>query len=234
MENRQIIAMGGGGFSMEPENLLLDRYIIEQARTTDPVVCFVPTACGDADNYVVKFYSAFSALPCRPRHLSLFRQPKDLASFVSECDVIYVGGGNTRNMLAIWRSCQFDSLLREAWQNGTVLCGLSAGAICWFEQGHTDSAGSLGAMECLGFLPGSCTVHYDGEPDRRPSYHSLIQQGDLSAGYALEDGVALHYVGDSVAQIVTSRPTARAFHVTRENGSIVEQPLQTLFLQEQM
>jgi peptidase E len=231
MENRQIIAMGGGEFSMEPDNLLLDSYIIQQARRTNPVVCFVPTASGDADSYVVKFYSAFSTLPCRPRHLSLFRQPNDLAGFVSECDVIYVGGGNTRNMLAIWRSCQFDSLLRAAWQSGTVLCGLSAGAICWFDQGHTDSAGTLGAMECLGFLHGSCTVHYDGEPDRRPSYHRLIQQGNLLAGYALEDGAALHFVGDSVSQVVTSRSRASAFHVSCENGTVTEQSLQTRFLQ---
>jgi peptidase E len=230
MVKSQIIAVGGGGFSTEPDNLLLDRYILQQARRTNPVVCFVPTASGDADSYVVKFYSAFSAFPCRPRHLSLFRQRKELVSFVSECDVIYVGGGNTRNMLAIWRSCQFDYLLRATWQSGTVLCGLSAGAICWFEQGHTDSAGSLSAMECLGFLPGSCTVHYDGEPDRRPSYHSLIQQGNLSAGYALEDGMALHFVGDIVAQVVTSRPKARAFHVSCENRAVVEQSLQTRFL----
>jgi dipeptidase E len=108
---RQIIAMGGGGFSMEPDNLLLDRYILEQARVADPTVCFLPTACGDADSYIVRFYAAFSTLPCRPRHLSLFRQPPNLEAIVSECDVIYVGGGNARNMLAIWRAAGLDALL---------------------------------------------------------------------------------------------------------------------------
>ena len=216
---------------MEPDNLRLDRYVLQHARSPNPTVCFLPTASGDSDGYIVRFYSAFSSLPCRPRHLSLFHQPSDLATFVSECDVIYVGGGNTQNMLAIWRACGLDSLLRRAWESGTVLCGLSAGAICWFEQGHTDSAGSLGPMTCLGFLPGSCSPHYDGEPGRRPSYHTLIQQGALSAGYALDDGAALHFTGDTVAHVVTSRPAARAFHVRAESGTVIEAALQTHFLQ---
>ena len=215
---------------MEPNNLRLDRNVLQHARNSNPTVCFLPTASGDSDGYIVRVYSAFSSLPCRPRHLSLFRQPSDLATFVSECDVIYVGGGNTRNMLAIWRACGFDSLLRRAWESGTVLCGISAGAICWFEQGHTDSADALGPMACLGFLPGSCSPHFDGEAGRQPSYHALIKQGALSAGYALDDGAALHFIGDSVAHVVTSHPTARAFHVRCESGTVIEEPLQTRFL----
>ena len=190
----------GGGFSMEPDNLLLDRYVLQHARVAHPTVCFLPTASGDADSYIVKFYAAFSTLACRPRHLSLFHQPRDLAGFVGECDVIYVGGGNTRNMLAIWRSCHLDTLLRQAWEKGTVLCGLSAGAICWFEYGHTDSAGSLDPLECLGFLPGSCTPH------------------------------ALHFINDQRAHVVTSRPSARALHVRSERGTVIEEPLLARFL----
>ena len=224
---RQIIAMGGGGFSEEPDNLALDRYVLQQAGTSNPTVCFVPTASGDSDTYIVRFYAAFSTLPCRARHLSLFRQPRDLDAFVSDCDVIYVGGGNTRNMLAIWRSCRFDRVVRRAWERGTVLCGVSAGAICWFEHGHTDSAGALGAMEGLGFLAGSCTPHYDGEPLRRPSYRSLVRKGDLSAGYALDDGAALHFIGRSLAHIVTSRPNARAHRVRAEAGNVIEESLPT-------
>ena len=216
---------------MESDNLRLDRYVLQQARVSNPTVCFLPTASGDSDDYIVRFYAAFNSLPCRPRHLSLFRQPSDLKTFVSECDVIYVGGGNTRNMLAIWQASGLDSLLRNAWRSGTVLCGLSAGAICWFEQGHTDSAGSLGPMPCLGFLSGSCCPHYNGEPGRQPSYQALIQQGALSAGYALDDGAALHFIGDTVAHVVTSRPAARAFHVRSEGGRIVEEPLKTHFLE---
>lgn len=223
--------MGGGGFSQEPDNLRLDRYVLQQARTADPVVCFLPTASGDSDGYTVRFYSAFSTLPCRPRHLSLFRSPpSDIAAFINECDIIYVGGGNTRYMLAIWREAQMDVLLRHTWESGVVLCGLSAGAICWFESGHTDSNGTLSPMPCLGFLPGSCSPHYDSEPGRRPSFHHLIQQEELPAGYALDDGAALHFVGGRVVEAVTSRPNAHAFRVYRENGSTVEEPLQTRLL----
>lgn len=230
MDNRHIIAMGGGGFSMEPDNLRLDRYILRQARTENPSVCFLPTASGDSDAYIVRFYGAFSTLPCRPFHLSLFRQPADLEAVIGKCDVIYVGGGNTRNMLAIWRACGLGALLRRAWENGVVLCGISAGAICWFEHGHTDSAGPLGAMECLGFLPGSCSPHYNGEAARRPSFHSLIQQGKLPAGYAIEDGAAIHFTGATIAEVVVSRESSRAFHVRCENGNIIEDPLPTRFL----
>ncbi len=215
---------------MEPDNLRLDRYVLQQARTSNPTVCFVPTACGDADSYIVRFYAAFATLPCRPRHLPLFRQPRDLAAVVVECDVIYIGGGNTRNMLAIWRACGLDTLLRQAWERGTVLCGLSAGAICWFEQGLTDSGGGLDPLTCLGFLRGSCCPHYDGEPHRQQAYRGLVQRGALSAGYALDDGAALHIVGDTVAEVVTSRPQARAFHLRAENGTVIEKPLETRLL----
>lgn len=231
-KTKQIIAMGGGGFSMEPDNLLLDRYIIEAAGKEDPVVCFLPTASGDSSDYIVRFYAAFSQLPCRSRHLSLFRQPRDLKSFIEECDVIYVGGGNTRNMLAIWKSCGLDALLWEAWKRGVVLCGLSAGAICWFEYGHTDSSGTLDPMNCLGFLKGSCTPHYDGESERRGSYHTFLQSGELPAGYALDDGVAAHFIGAELAEVVTSRETARAFRVRSENGRIIEERLPARFLGE--
>jgi len=231
MQQRHIIAMGGGGFSEDPDNLRLDRYVLQQARTANPTVCFLPTASGDSDGYIVRFYSAFSKLPCRPRHLSLFRSPpSDLAAFIDECDVIYVGGGNTRYMLGVWREAQIDVMLRHAWEAGVVLCGLSAGAICWFESGHTDSGGALSAMPCLGFLSGRCSPHYDSEPGRRPSFRSLIQQGQMPAGCALDDGTALHFVGGDMAEAVTSRQNARAYHVHRGDGNTVEHPLRTRFL----
>jgi len=215
---------------MEPDNLLLDRYVLAQSAKPDPVVCFVPTASGDSEGYIARFYEAFSKLPCRPSHLSLFRPPPDLAEFVAGCDIIYVGGGNTRNMLAIWREWGLDLLVRKAWESGTVLCGVSAGAICWFGRGLTDSAGPLAPMKCLGFLPGSCTPHYDGEISRRPSCHAFLKQGALPAGYALDDGAALHFTGAEVTAIVTSRPGARAFHVRCENGDVTEEALKTRFL----
>ena len=114
MNKPQIIAMGGGGFSMEPDNPLLDKYFVKRIGKRSPSVCFVPTAAGDADGYIVRFYAAFNRLPCKPTHLSLFRAPKDLEKFVLSQDAIYVGGGNTKNMLALWREWNLDRILRKA------------------------------------------------------------------------------------------------------------------------
>src|SRR6476659_5432976 len=136
---RQIIAMGGGGFSMEPENLTLDRYVLAQAGLAEPRVSFLPTASGDVDSYAASFYTAFARLPCQPSHLMFFRRTPDLREHVLSQDVIYVGGGNTKSMLGVWREWGLPEILREAWEAGVVLAGVSAGCICWFEQGLTDS-----------------------------------------------------------------------------------------------
>jgi dipeptidase E len=231
--NRHIVAMGGGGFSMEPDNLLLDRYVLALAPQPTPTVCFIPTASGDSEGYIARFYAAFAALPCTPTHLSLFKPPAaDLRSFVLAHDVLYVGGGNTRNMLTLWRDWGLDHILREAWERGIILAGLSAGAICWFAQGVTDSlTGTLSALPCLGFLSGSACPHYDGEPARRPAYQRLLAAGALDPGYAIDDGVALHFTpADHLAAIVSSRPHARAYRLLRHATAIEEIPLDAHFL----
>jgi dipeptidase E len=223
---RQIIALGGGGFSMEPENPTLDEYVLAQARSTSPSVLFIPTASGDADPYILRFYMAFSGLPCRPSHLSLFRRTPDLRASLLSQDVIYVGGGNTKSMLGVWREWGLPEVLREAWSSGVVLAGISAGAICWFEQGLTDSFdGELRPLQCLGFLPGSCCPHYDGEAARRPTYHQLVRRGDLLPGFAIDDGVALHFVGDDLHRVVTSRRGVHAYRVRVSNGAVHEEPV---------
>src|SRR5258708_29183844 len=132
----RIVAMGGGGFSMEPRNPRLDQWILGLARRARPRVTFVPTASGDSPWYIKKFYRSFSRLECEPTHLQLFkREISDLRAFVLSQDVVYVGGGNTVNLLAVWRSHGLDAILAEAWNSGIVLCGISAGALCWFEAG---------------------------------------------------------------------------------------------------
>jgi dipeptidase E len=229
----QIVAMGGGGFSMEPENLLLDRFVLSIARVPEPKVCFVGTATGDAQTYVDKFYAAFRTLPCTPTDLSLFKPPTtDLRSFVMEQDVIYVGGGNTRNLLVLWREWGLDSILREAWLSGIVMAGISAGSICWFQQGLSDSVipGDLAPLECLGFLPGSNCPHYDGEPGRRLAYHHFVREGKLQAGYAADDGAALHFIGEKLARVVSSREAAKAYSVRRVGTEVEEDALETLWL----
>jgi dipeptidase E len=229
----QIVAMGGGGFSMEPENPLLDLYVLSLARRQPPKVCFVPTASGDAQSYLQRFYSAFAKFECSPIHLSLFEPSViDLRSFVMEQDVIYVGGGNTRNLLALWREWGLDRIFYEAGQAGTVLSGISAGSICWFEEGVTDSFSKtdLRPINCLGFLSGSNCPHYDGEPLRRPTYQELIKEGRLKTGYGVDDSAALHFVNEKLVKVVSSRPMARAFFVQRSGEEIDEKPLATTFL----
>jgi peptidase E len=225
--------MGGGGFSMEPENLLLDRFVLSVAALPEPKVCFVGTASGDDQTYVDKFYAAFRTLPCAPTDLSLFKPPTaDLRSFVMEQDAIYVGGGNTRNLLVLWREWGLDAILREAWLSGIVMAGISAGSICWFQQGLSDSVlpGDLAPLNCLGFLRGSNCPHYDGEPGRRPAYHRLIREGSLDAGYAADDGAALHFIGKKLARVVSSRETAKAYSVRRVGTEVEEVALDALWL----
>jgi peptidase E len=225
--------MGGGGFSMEPDNLLLDRFVLSVAAVPQPKVCFVGTASGDAQSYIDKFFEAFCTLPSTPTYLSLFKPPTtDLRSFVLEQDVIYVGGGNTRALLVLWREWGLDAILREAWLSGVVMAGISAGSICWFQQGLSDSVipGDLAPLACLGFLPGSNCPHYDGEPERRPAYHRLIKEGALDAGYAADDGAALYFIGRELKSVVSSRETARAYLVRRVGAEVEEVPLDTVWL----
>lgn len=227
----RIVAMGGGGFSMEPENPALDRHVLALTGVPRPRVAFVPTASGDADGYVTRFYDAFRPLDCAPSHLGLFRRTiGDLREFVLAQDVIYVGGGNTLNMLALWRLHGLDAIFREAWERGVILAGLSAGALCWFEEGVTDSLGPLAPIPALGLLPGSLCVHYDGEADRRPTFHALLAEGKLGAGYAADDGAALCFEGMALREVVTSRPAARAYQVEMGPEGVVERVLPARFL----
>lgn len=224
--------MGGGGFSMEPKNPLLDDYILKLTKKDRPKVCFIPTASGDSDRYIARFYTAFIQRSCVPSHLSLFNPPtSDLKAFLLEQDIIYVGGGNTKSLMALWKEWGLDQTLRKAWESGMILAGLSAGSICWFEEGITDSIpGSLTVLKCLGLLKGSNCPHYDGETGRRPSYHRLLLTGLISDGYATEDGVGLHFVGERLEKIVTSRPDAKAYRLERRGESVDEVALEPTYL----
>jgi dipeptidase E len=226
---KQIIAMGGGGFSMEPENKKLDLYILAQTKAEKPNICFIPTASGDAEGYIERFYKAFETENCVPAHLSLFSPPQNLEEFVKKQDVFYVGGGNTKNLLALWREWGLDQLLKNAYEEGKVLAGLSAGSLCWFEEGVTDSFGPLRGLQCLGFLSGSHCPHYDGEDERRPAYHRLIMEG-LKPGFAADDGAALHFINGKLHRAVSSREQAKAYYVELKNEKIIESVLDLLFL----
>jgi peptidase E len=241
-EVRRIVAMGGGGFSVEPDNALLDRFVLDLAAAAAeragrdgarPRICFLPTASGDAEGYIESFHEAFDSI-ADASHLALFaRTERDVAGFLGGQDAIYVGGGNTENMLAIWRIHGVDRALRAAWERGVVMAGLSAGSLCWFESGTTDSYGPELAIVGggLGFLPGSHCPHYDGEPGRRPLFQRLVGEGRLPAGFAADDGAALIFRGTGLDECVSSRPAAACYRVAREpDGSVIERRLPTRYL----
>ena len=226
-DKRHIIAIGGSGFLTDAQARALDRYVISQARSPEPSVCFIPTANGDSDASLLRFYTIFSQLPCKLSHLVFFRRtPRDLRSLLLSQDVIYVGGGNTRSMLAVWREWGLPEILREAWESGIVLAGRSAGAIRWFAQGVTDSlADVLVSLDCLGFLPGSCCPHYDGEADRRPFYHQLLLEQQIIPGIAIDDGVGVHFRGTEPYRVVTPREKAGAYRIEVVDGKAQEEPV---------
>jgi dipeptidase E len=233
-----IVAMGGGGFSMEPDNPLLDDFVLRLSRRQPARVCFLPTASADAATYIVRFYRAFVGR-CIPTDLTLWNPPSlprrpartsDLAAFIAEQDVIYVGGGDTANLLVLWRCHGLDVLLRRVWSEGAVLAGVSAGMLCWFNGGVTDSFGGLEPLkDGLGLIDATACPHYDGEKERRPTYHRLIAEG-MRPGYAADDGAALHFRGPNFVEAVSSRPEACAYRVELIGSRVAETPLPVRFL----
>jgi dipeptidase E len=233
----QIIALGGGGFSLERGGTLLDDYVLQQLASPRPRVCFLPTASGDADHYIVRFYRRFAA-DCEASHVSLFRRDQgagaveeDLERHLLTRDLIYVGGGNMLSMIGAWRAHGLDRTLRRAWRAGIVLCGPSAGSLCWFAQALSAFHGSPRAVAGLGLLPYSNCVHYDAEPARRAEYHRAVELG-MCAGYAADDGVALHFRGRALHRVLSARPGAAAYRVALEHDGVREHALEVEHLGE--
>lgn len=224
-----VVAMGGGGFSMEDDRLL-DDYILGLVDRERPRVGFLATASGDAAEYIDKFHASLSDRAVTS-DLRLFSQPShDPAAWFAEQDVIYVGGGSTANLLAVWRVHGLERLVREAHDRGAVLCGVSAGAICWFEGGTTDSFGPLRELrDGVGLLSGSFTPHYDGEADRRPALRAALANG-LPAGLAADDYAAAHYLDGAFHAAVASRRGAQVYEVAFEEGEVRERALETRLL----
>ena len=231
---KQIFAIGGAGLSWLPDKLLLEKYFLKLTGQACPKLCFIPTASGDSDFTIRRFYDAALRLNCIASHLNLFNVPsEDLESIILNQDAIYVGGGNTRNMLVLWREWKLDEIMRKAWEKGIVLGGVSAGSICWFEEGVTDSIPDrLTRLKCLGFLPGSNCPHYDSEALRRPTYQQLILNEEIADGLATEDGVALHFIETKLHKVVSSRPSAAAYAVSKSGNQISESKIDCHFLEE--
>ncbi|MBY0550624.1 MAG: peptidase E [Candidatus Obscuribacterales bacterium] len=221
LDRRHIVAMGGGFTNP----LVLD-YVLTLSGKPNPKLLFINTATGDSADSLLRNYTKVAALKCTPAHLALFaRTPPDLEALIFSQDVIFVGGGNTKSMLAVWREYGLDHILKEAWKRGIVLSGSSAGGICWFESCCTDSfAEAYTALPALGFLKGSCCPHYDGEPGRPETFHGLIEAGLLGDGYAVDEGVGLHFVNRKLVEVVTAKAGSTAYRVKRKGSKILDKP----------
>jgi len=231
--DRQIIAIGGGGFGREINELKIENYIIEQSDIDSPSICFIPTATGDEKDYIENFYKAFDSLGCKTSHIDFFKRTIKLEEHINEQDIIYVGGGNTKSMLAVWREWKLDEILHKAYINGTIMSGVSAGAICWFEKGITDSWKDYQAIiPCLGFVRGICCPHYDEEPERIPFVSQIINDDLISECIAVEGFCALHIVNDIPKYSVSFGNNKNCFLVNKKDSIICNNQIEnTKFIQ---
>jgi dipeptidase E len=232
--NGHIIALGGGGFSDSPDNLLLDEYILLQANKAKPKILFLPTAGGDHEDYIEKFYRSYKKFNCKPSHLSLTKKTysyKRLEQLVLSQDVIFVGGGSPRFLMQVWRKCGMDKIIKKAWKQGIILSGMSAGAICWYEDGFKNPKDDVWLrIKCLGFLEGSFCPHYDKRGELRTAFRKMISSGELQPGYGVQDGVALHYVGTELKYIISSEQNAKAYYVKKAGYRVTEKELKPTYL----
>jgi dipeptidase E len=232
MANSHVVAFGGDMLQADPESKHSAKFLIELTGLAKPRVCFLPTASGDAQEYIAAFYARYTPDLCTATHLSLFsRTVKDLRAFLLDQNIIYVGGGNTANMFAVWRVHGVDEILKEAYRKGVVMCGTSAGSLCWFEAGVTDSfSPELDPIfDGLGLIKGSNCPHYNSEVNREPQYHKFLLNG-LPNGYAADDGAALHFANGEFKEAVSSINGARAFRVEAANGAINQTQLPVRYL----
>jgi dipeptidase E len=221
---QRILAIGGVQLGPGSTDWPLHQFLLDLSGRERPRICMLATASGENPSGLASFYATF-ARHADPTHLDLFgRRIADIEGFLLEQDVIYVGGGNTANMLAIWRLHGVDKVLKKAWESGVVLAGWSAGANCWFEGSSTDSFGpGLDPLkDGLRFLPGSFCPHYDSESLRRPRYEELVGTGALPDGFAADDGVGLLFEGRQLVEAVASLPGQHAYRVERRKGSSVD------------
>lgn len=222
--SRQIIAIGGGGFGRNPGQGIIEKYILDQASKSNPNICFIPTATGDDLTYKESYYSTFAELQCIPTHLDFFKRTPDLRRLIEEQDIIFVGGGNTKSMLAVWKDWGLDVILQDAYEAGVVMCGVSAGAICWFQRGVTDSwSGDLKVMDCLGFIEGACCPHYDEEPERKPFVNKSLKERNLDSCFSIDGGCALHFINENPVKSVIFEKDKNAFFVTMDDLRLNEE-----------
>lgn len=230
---RRIFAVGGAYMSGSSPYPLLN-YVLSLSPRPNPIILCLPTARGDNPDYLVGWYETMNQLPCRPRHLRVYGPTKSLPDFEKQllaADIIFIPGGNSLNMLSIWKAQGIDVILRKAWERGIVLTGESAGTVCWFEQTITDSRpGALSPLECLGWLKGSVCVHYNVEAQRKPVYQKLLGEGKLKNGIAIDDGVGLLFEGEKLVKVLSVSEKAAAYQVRRDGDRVIEEPMKAELL----
>ena len=228
---RNIVAIGGGGFGRTIKDLRIEEYILKISNKEKPNICFIPTATGDNDSYKVNFYDVFTKFNCNPTHIDFFKRTIDLTTHISKQDIIFVGGGNTKSMLAVWKDWGLDILLKEAYERGVVMSGVSAGAICWFEKGITDSwANDLAVLDCLGFVDGVCCPHYDEEPARIPFVQSALENNLIDHCFSIEGNCALHLRDNIPYKAINFGKNKNVFKTSLENGKVFEDPFKRIDL----
>ena len=226
---KQIIAIGGGGFGREIGELKIEKYIVNQSNKLKPKICFIPTATGDDKDYIDNFYKAFDSLGCKTSHIDFFKRTIDLRPHILDQDIIYVGGGNTKSMLAVWKEWCLDSVLKKAYENDIIMSGVSAGAICWFEKGITDSfAHHQAIIPCLGFVKGVCCPHYDEEPERIPYVEEMLESKNIDECIAIEGYCALHLIDDKPRFSVSFKNETNTHHVVCNNNEIIHNNLSSV------
>jgi dipeptidase E len=221
---RKIFATGGG------YDTGTIKYLIKLTGKQNPKICFLPTPVGDNELYIKKWFEIAKTLPLQPFAQKVFisssEQKLTFEETLLQMDAILVTGGNTLNAIALWKAHGIDAILRKAWEKGIVLSGPSAGAICWFNEGLSDSRpAQLSPVKCLGFLNGSICPHYHTEKDRRPAYLKMVQEGKLMPGFACDETAGLYFENTSLAKVVTQNTADQAYQITLKNGIVVETPL---------
>ena len=226
MNIKNIVAIGGGGFGRSLGSLEIEKYIISLVSKKRPKICFIPTASGDSSLYKLNFYRAFSQLDCITSHIDFFSRTEDLEEKVLNQDIIYVGGGNTKSMLAVWKEWNLHIILHKAYEKGIVMSGVSAGAICWFEKGITDSfAKELTMMNCLGIVNGIACPHFDEEIEREPYVNDLIKRKIINSCICIEGNCALHIKNDLEYSSIDFGNGKKCYGVCLENNNLKKEIL---------
>ena len=220
---KNIVAIGGGGFGRSLGKLKIERYITSLVKKDRPKICFIPTASGDNDLYKLNFYRAFSELNCITSHLDFFSRTENLKKKILSQDIIFVGGGNTKSMLAVWKEWHLDEILKIGYEKGIVMCGVSAGAICWFEKGITDSfSDKLEIIDCLGLVKGIACPHYDEEKEREPYVIDIIKNQKINSCICIEGNCALHIKNDINYKAINFGNKKKCIKIFKENEKLIQ------------